>query len=108
MAISRQTLTRIQSLARLYQTGYRSNTVDATIEKLVNMERSRLQAELDSLSVHLRAFEQQYHLFSEEFHRKFQAGEMGDDADMFEWDAFYLMWLSAREKLEALQAEQMR
>ncbi|NIA11027.1 MAG: hypothetical protein GWP10_15185 [Nitrospiraceae bacterium] len=106
MAVSRQTLTQIQSLARLYQTGYRSNTVDATIEKLVDMERSRLQAELDSLTVHLRAFEQQYHLSSEEFHRQFEAGKMGDDADMFEWDAFYLMWLSTRQKLEALQTEQ--
>lgn len=70
------------------------------------MERSRLQSELDSLAAHLHAFEQQYHLSSEDFHRKFQAREMGDDADMFEWDAFYLMWLSVQEKLKALQTEQ--
>jgi len=94
-------------LARLYQTGYRSNTVDATIKKLISMERSRLQAELDELVGHLHGFEQQYHLSSEEFHHRFQAGEMGDDADMFEWDAFYLMWLSAREQLDALQAERI-
>lgn len=105
MTVSGQTLTRIQSLARLYQTGYHSKTVDATIKKLVSMERSRLQSEVDSLAGHLRAFEQQYHLSSEEFHHRFQAGEMGDDADMFEWDAFYLMWLSAQEQLEALQVD---
>jgi len=106
MTVSGQTLTRIQSLARLYQTGYRSNTVDTTINKLVSMERSRLQAELDDLARHLRLFEQQYHLSSGEFHHKFQAGEIGDDADMFEWDAFYLMWLSAQEQLDALRTEQ--
>ncbi len=106
MAVSGRTLTRIQSLARLYQTGYSSNTVDATIKKLVNMERSRLQTEFHNLTLHLRAFEQQYQLPTEEFHRRFQAGEMGDEADMFEWDAFYLMSLSAREQLQVLQTEQ--
>ncbi len=105
MTISEETLKQIQALVRLYQMGYRSNTVDLAINKLVNMERSRLKAELDGLTGHLRAFELQYHLSSREFHQKFQTGEMGDDADMFEWDAFYLMWLSAEEKLKALQAE---
>ena len=106
MAVRRQTLTQIQSLARLYEAGYQSNTVDITIEKLVNMERTRLQSESDNLTERLREFERQHHLSSDEFHRKFQAGEMGDDADMFEWDAFYLMWLSIQEKLEALLSEQ--
>ena len=26
---------------------------------------------------------------SAEFYRRFHAGELGDDADMFEWSAFY-------------------
>ncbi len=103
MTVSGHTLIRIQSLARLYQTGYRSNTVDAIIEKLVAMERARLRAEADGLAVDLRAFEHRNLLSSEEFNRRFQAGALGDDADMFEWSALYQMWMYVQERLETLQ-----
>jgi len=89
MAIADQTLTRIQSLARLYQSGYSSKTVDATIAKLVDMERSRLQAEADNLLEQMRKFEAEHGLASAEFHRRFQVGELGDDADLFGWSALY-------------------
>lgn len=104
MTVSGHTLTRIQSLAKLYQTGYRSSTVDATIEKLVAMEQTRLENESAGLMAHLHAFEQRYQLSSEEFHRLFHAGALGDDADMFEWSAIYQMWLSVRERLAALRS----
>jgi len=106
MTIHEQTVTRIQSIVRLYQTGYRSRIVDSTINKLVAMENARLEAEMNSLSMQLQHFENQYHLSSEAFYRRFQAGEMGDEADMFEWSAFYQMWLSTQERLEALRSNQ--
>ena len=106
MAINNeQTLSQIQSLARLYQTGYRSPIIDASIQKLITLERARLQRELEELQEHLHAFEEEYHLSSEEFHHQFQKGELGDDADMFEWDAFYQMMLTVKEQLETLQPE---
>jgi len=98
------TLNRIQSLARLYQIGYRSKTVDATIEKLVAMEQARLEMEAESLATHLRQFEQRYDLSSEEFHRRFQAGTMGDGIDMFEWSAFYQMQQSVEGQLKTLRS----
>ena len=104
MTVSGHTLTKIESLAKLYQMGYRSNIVDATIEKLVAMEQAGLETEAESLAAHLRAFEQRYQLSAAEFHRRFQAGELGDEADMFEWSAFYQMWLSVRERLETLRS----
>lgn len=103
MTLSEQTLTRIQSLAYLYETGYQSETVDSTIAKLVTMERNRLERESAALAGRLQFFEQQYHLPSADFYQKFQAGEMGDDADLFEWSAFYQMWLSVQERLNTLQ-----
>ncbi len=107
MTLSGQTLTNIQSLARLVQTGYQSNVVDATLDKLIVMERAHLETEAESLARQLRAFEQRYQVSSAEFHRRFRAGEMGDDVDMFEWSAFYQMWLSAQERLEALRPERL-
>ena len=106
MAINNeQTLSQIQSLVRLYQTGYRSPVIDASIQKLISLERARLQRELEELQKHLHAFEAEYNLSSEEFHRRFQRGELGDDADMFEWDAFYQMMVTVREQLKTLQPE---
>jgi len=99
------TLAKIQSLAQLYQTGYRSPIVDATIEKLVAMEHTRLEQEVASLAERLRFFEERYQLASGDFYRRFQAGEIGDDADLFEWSAFYHMWLSARAQLTSLDHE---
>ena len=104
MAVSGQTLTKIQSLARLYQTGYHSNTVDITIAKLVDIERARLQAEAESLVQHMRSFEERFGMPSADFYRRFHAGELGDDADMFEWSAFYQMWLSVQARIQALHA----
>ena len=99
------TLAKIESLAQLYQTGYRSNTVDSTIDKLVDMEQSRLEQEVASLKEKLRIFEERYQLTSVDFYGRFQAGEMGDDADWFEWSAFYRMWQSALEQLESLRTQ---
>jgi len=104
MAIDPQTLTQIQSLEWLYRSGYRSETVDATIDKLMTMERTHAARELARLEETLHKFEEQYRLPSEEFYHRFRAGAMGDEADFFEWSAFYQMWLSAREQLDLLKA----
>ncbi len=105
MIASGQTLTRIHSIAQLYQTGYRSNIIDYTIKKLVYMEQTRLETEVSNLSTRLLDFEDQYHLPSDEFYRRFQAGEMGDEADMFEWSAFYQMRLSTQKQLDTLRSD---
>lgn len=107
MTVGGQTLTKIQSLARLVQTGYQSNVVDATLDKLIVMEQARLEGEAESLVRQLRSFEQRDGLSSAEFHRRFRAGQMGDDGDMFEWSAFYQMWLSVQERLETLRPERL-
>jgi hypothetical protein len=105
MTVSNQTLTRIQSLAWLYQAGYQSHTVDATIEKLIDIERTRLQRDAQKLEERLRAFEELYDLSSAEFDQRFHNGKMGDEADMFEWSAFYQMWSSVQEQLQTLNSE---
>ena len=105
MSLGGQTLSRIQSLERLYRRGYRSKTVDTTIDKLLSLERDHARRELVRIEQHLHAFEAQYHLPSEEFYRRFQAGALGDAADMFEWSAFYQMWQSVEEQLATLGSE---
>ena len=102
MTANTQTLTRIQSLERLYRGGYRSRVIDTTIDKLVEIEATALQRELASQEERLRAFEAQYALSSAEFYSRFRAGKMGDSADMFEWSAFYQMRASTLKRLQTL------
>ena len=104
MSSGDQTLSRIRGLERLYEEGYRSRVIDATIDKLVAMELSALQRELADEG-RLRAFEAQYDLASDDFYVRFRAGEIGDSADMFEWSAFYQMRASVIRRLEALCSE---
>jgi hypothetical protein len=47
---------------------------------------------------------EEYKLSSGDFYRQFQAGELGDEADFFEWSAFYQMWLSIQKQLNLLKA----
>jgi uncharacterized protein YhaN len=103
MAVNQQTLLKIQSLEQLYRNGYHSNTVDAAIDKLVGLEQTRVEQELTRLEERLHKLEAQYHLSSADFYRLFRAGEMGDEADFFEWSAFYQMWLSTHEQLDVLK-----
>lgn len=103
MTVNQQTLLKLQSLEQLYRNGYQSSTVDAAIDKLVDIEQARLEQELARLEERLHQFEAQRHLSSSEFYRLFRAGEIGDEADFFEWSAFYQMWTSTREQLGMLK-----
>jgi hypothetical protein len=69
------------------------------------LEVAKAQRELADLEERLKAFEVQYRLPSDEFYRRFRAGEMGDSADMFEWSAFYQMRATVRKRLNALGVE---
>ncbi|MFB2934369.1 hypothetical protein ACE1B6_03745 [Aerosakkonemataceae cyanobacterium BLCC-F154] len=39
----------------------------------------------------LKTFEQKYQMLSESFYQRFQAGELGDSIDFFEWSIYYEM-----------------
>lgn len=98
------TLTKIQQLENLYRDGYRSNTVDATVNKLMAIEAASAEKEAESLEQRLHDFESRYGINSDEFDRRFHRGELGDSADMFEWSAYYQMWVTTRDRLRLLKS----
>jgi hypothetical protein len=104
MTTSQQTLFKIQSLEQLYRAGYHSDTVDTTIDKLIAIEQAHAKQESARLEATLHRFEKEYQLSSEDFYHQFQAGELGDEADFFEWSAFYQMWLSSQKQINLLKA----
>lgn len=50
-----------------------------------------LEEALNSLQQHLTLFEKQYGWPSLAFYERFEKGELGDDADFFEWSATWEM-----------------
>ncbi len=57
----------------------------------------------------MAAFEKKYQMPSSEFYQKFQAGQMGDDFEFFEWSAVYRMYTGTRRAIElALMRDSVR
>jgi hypothetical protein len=104
MATSEQTLNDLQHLTALYRQGHRSSVVDLAVEKLVTLERERAQHETAELNQKLKAFEEHYHMTSEDFYRRFRAGELGDEIDPVEWSIFYEMRAAAKQRLTVLES----
>jgi hypothetical protein len=105
MTAEEKTLKQLRYLETLYQQGYRSDTIDRSLGKIIALERARTQRELDDLRNRLQEFEARYHMSSEDFYRRFRAGELGDAMDFVEWSVFYDMWKSVSARLEMFENE---
>jgi hypothetical protein len=55
------------------------------VKSSLEMKRKALEFNLDRYKERLAAFENQYEMESDDFAAKFSAGELGDEADWFEW-----------------------
>ena len=99
------TLNKLHILETLYRHGYRSDLVDRTLDKIIALERADTHQELAELQARLTAFEQDYQISSADFYRRFHSGELGDDADFFEWSAFYDMAEALRQRLQLFAGE---
>jgi hypothetical protein len=54
--------------------------------------------QVEDLKSRLKKFEETYQMPSEHFYQRFQAGELGDEIDFFEWNAYYEMLSAAQVK----------
>ena len=70
---------------------------------MISYEIAKTIEESNELSAELKIYEQRLGMTSEDFFRKFNAGELGDSADFFEWSALYQMYLRASERLNILK-----
>ena len=104
MATQGSALDKLQMLETLYRRGYQSDVIDRALDKLIALERERVQGELAELQARLRTFEAKYGMSSVDFQRRIHEGELGDRSDFFEWSAFYAMYQSAYQRLQELDA----
>ncbi len=93
---------RLAQLIRLYQEGMVSDLMDRTLYKLFSVEADEERKSIEELRVDLDEFEDRFGMKSSEFYDRFEAGEMGDDADFIEWASYYQMYERAMKRLELL------
>jgi hypothetical protein len=97
------TLQRLRALERLYQQGYHDDVVDRAVSKLVEHQIHKDETQLRELTNALMKFEEQFGMSSQDFEKKYQAGEAGDDIDVFEWHVFIQMYLRLQQQLQILK-----
>ncbi|MGI0491328.1 hypothetical protein ACN4EG_05915 [Alkalinema pantanalense CENA528] len=62
------------------------------------IHKSTTSTQVEDLKHRLKEYEDKYQMPSEHFHQRFQAGELGDDIDFFEWNTYYEMLTAAQIK----------
>jgi hypothetical protein len=77
---------------------------DQALQKLIRLQVQKYEKQLEEVQRELEPFERQYSMSSEECHRRFMAGELGDAADIVEWMGLYDNVLLYRERVETLLA----
>jgi hypothetical protein len=75
-------------------------------EQLLADEALHLQVQLDALQADLADFEGQYGMTSDDFFRRYQAGQTDDRMDFVEWASLAQMANKLREHLRVLHTSQ--
>ena len=99
MATPNQILENLKILEALYNRGEVSEVVERSLPKIITHEIAIAQQQAAEIEADLQQYETQY-MPSAEFYQKFRGGELGDDVDFVEWNSFYQMWLSLRERVQ--------
>jgi hypothetical protein len=105
MAAVATTLGRLRVLERLYAQGYTDEVVDLTVRKLLEHQVQKDETQLAGLREDLARFEQRYAMTSTDFFARYQAGQMGDDADVFEWNSLYKMHARLADAVKSLRSQ---
>ena len=101
----RTPLQDLRRLERFYNAGFQNRFLDAALRKIVSHQIERDETDLARVEVVLGEFEQRYSLSSSDFWQRYQAGQMPDEADFMEWNAFCKMRQRLVERLRILRGD---
>jgi len=77
--------------------------LEKSLNKLLEFKLSEHHLRLKQYESELAEFEEQYGMASDVMNEKFEAGELGDAMDFFEWSGLYTLSLSLRRKIERIE-----
>lgn len=75
------------------------------VAESLKRELSICDVALSNIREKLEKFEARYAMSTEEFNEKFEKGQLGDDQDFFEWNAYtgyYEDWQNRKKALEEI------
>jgi hypothetical protein len=76
---------------------------DQALTKIIQIEIDRLKQEQQRLKTELTKFESTYQMTSEACQQKFEAGELGDAVEFFEWTSVYSIYQRNEHMLRSLE-----
>jgi hypothetical protein len=94
------TLQKLEALKEAYAG---ETDLDSLLDKLLDLTLSQHRTRLQRYDSELAEFERRYGMDSAEFYRRFEAGEMGDAADLFEWAGLYELQQDIAKKISRLE-----
>jgi len=95
-------MTVSEKLNLLQQMITEDDTLNQTLDKLLDITLAQYREKLAKYDAALRTFESQYNMRSDEFYAKFEAGALGDAMDFFEWAGIIELSRDARQKIEQM------
>ena len=95
----------LDRLKQLYTAGFHDAFLDSALRKVIERQIARDETDLRRVNEMLAQFERRYELTSDEFWRRFQAGEMSDTADFMEWNVFCKMQQRITSRLRILRGD---
>jgi hypothetical protein len=96
----------VRWLAELYEKKQVDNVTAQTLNKLVDLETSRIRMQLEDIQRVMADYERQYAMKSVEFFAKFDAGQLGDQMDFVEWASLTQMAEHLHQIIESVAAEE--
>lgn len=94
------TIRKLEILKDTYSDQAQLNQI---VDKLLDIALSQHRQNLEKYQHDMREFEQRYGMESSIFYQHFQAGELGDDIDFFEWVALYELKQDLLKKIDKLE-----
>src|SRR5881397_1381859 len=99
----RKSMTSVMAKIEALQAVGADELADQALAKVMQFEIDRLQQEQRRLQAELARFEQSYQMTSEECQRKFDAGELGDAVEFFEWTSLHSIYQQNEHSLRLLE-----
>ena len=95
---------QLKIIETLYQQGNIDTAIEQSIDKIISQELENAHHSQAELIADIQQFENQYQMSSAEFYQRLHSGELGDDLDFVEWNAFYEMKKSLDRRIDLLES----
>ena len=96
----------VRWLAEMYEKKQIDRLTAQTLNKLVDLEASRIRMQLDEIQRVMAEYERQYGMSTAEFAQKYESGKTDDRMDFVEWISLSKMAAHLRQVLDSVFAEE--